>query len=45
MFAAAKVNALRRCVCNNSGVQRYKPKMVSGVFITSSERRNNEKQG
>lgn len=44
MSAAAKANALRRCVCNNSGVQRYKPKLVSGVFITSSERRN-EKQG
>lgn len=42
MSAAAKVTAL---VCCDSDIQRYKPMMVSGVFIISSKRRNKERQG
>lgn len=30
MFAAAKVNAQILSVCNGCGVQRHKPKVVSG---------------
>lgn len=30
VFAAAKVNAQILSVCNSCGVQRHKPKMVSG---------------
>jgi len=44
MLGAAKVNAQIYCVYNDCGLQRYKSRVVSGVFIISFKKRNQERQ-